>query len=132
MDVPMLYLRADHTPISDKAHSFSDFSKTVQRMMYIGIGSTAVIDTINSVVLCHLLFKASPQNHERLKSRGVVRFLILFFLGTGVLTAFNSKASLRQRMQATLELKISSTLIFGDNADEVSPVTEGPTPAAES
>ncbi|KAF5321351.1 hypothetical protein D9619_000018 [Psilocybe cf. subviscida] len=153
-------------------HSFSDFSKAVQRMLYIGVGSTAVIDTINAAVLCHLLFKAIPQNHQRLKSRGVIRLLILFFFGTGVLTAiaaiatiiayftrpfsvlylaieftrsrlyansilamFNSKAALRQRMQVTSELKISSTLIFGDNADEAppaegSPVTEGPTAAA--
>jgi len=140
--------------------SFSDFSKNFQRMIYVGFGSTAIIDSIIAVVLSYLLFKTSPPNHQRFKSRGVVRFLVLFFIGTGVLTAiaaiatitvyvtkpstvlylaiefscprlyansilamFNSKARLRQRMQATTELKISSMLLFGDGPDSSS--TEG-------
>lgn len=77
-------------------------------MIYIGFGSTAIIDTIIAIVLSHLLFKTSPPNRQRcarvafekeetkinlnlliirFKSRGVVRFLVLFFIGTGVLTA---------------------------------------------
>ncbi|KAF5329303.1 hypothetical protein D9619_009255 [Psilocybe cf. subviscida] len=122
-----------------------------QWMIYIGYGSSAVVDTVNAVVLSFLLFKTSPRNYQRLKSQGVVRFLVVFFIGTGVLTTiadiasmivcvkgpssghylaiefcrprllansilviFNSKARLRQRMEATSELKIPSELLFGD------------------
>jgi hypothetical protein len=36
-----------------------------QRMIYVGFGSTALIDTINAIVVSHLLFKTSPPNHQR-------------------------------------------------------------------
>ncbi|KAF5329305.1 hypothetical protein D9619_009257 [Psilocybe cf. subviscida] len=84
-----------------------------QWMIYFLYGSSAIIDTGNAVVLSSLLFKTSPQNHQRFKSGGVLRFLVLFFIGTGALTAFNSKERLRQQMEATVELKIPSELLFG-------------------
>ncbi|KAF5329304.1 hypothetical protein D9619_009256 [Psilocybe cf. subviscida] len=111
----------------------------------MGYGSSAIIDTSNAVALSYLLFKTSPRDHERFKSRGVVSFLVIFFIGTGVLTGittissmivcakkspsglylavefsrprFNSKARLRQRMEATSELKMSSVLLFGDGPE---------------
>ncbi|KAF5313942.1 hypothetical protein D9619_013108 [Psilocybe cf. subviscida] len=137
-----------------EANTISDFSASFQRMVYVACASQAMIDTSIAVLLSYLIIKTSPPRNQRLRTRGVVHFFVLFFVGTGVLTAicavavmtvivtnpstvlyltiefsftrlyansilamFNSKARLRQQMEATSELKLSSRLIFGDELD---------------
>ncbi|KJA16247.1 hypothetical protein HYPSUDRAFT_91423 [Hypholoma sublateritium FD-334 SS-4] len=64
---------------------FFDFSKPFQTVIFIAFGSTAVIDSAIAGTLSFLLLKTDPGRHT--KSRGVIKFLVLFFIGTGLLTA---------------------------------------------
>ncbi|KAF8175554.1 hypothetical protein BJ912DRAFT_32705 [Pholiota molesta] len=64
---------------------FFNFSNTFQTMIYVAFGSTAVIDSTIAGTLSFLLWNTSPGG--RAKSRNVIKFLVLFFIGTGLLTA---------------------------------------------
>ncbi|KAF8182699.1 hypothetical protein BJ912DRAFT_1061576 [Pholiota molesta] len=64
---------------------FFNFSDTFQTMIYVAFGSTAVIDSTIAGTLSFLLWNTSPGG--RAKSRNVIKFLVLFFIGTGLLTA---------------------------------------------
>ncbi|KAF8964386.1 hypothetical protein BDZ97DRAFT_904463 [Flammula alnicola] len=61
-------------------------------MSFIGFGSTALIDCAIAATMSFLLFKTSSGNSK--KSRSVVRFLVMFFIGTGLLTAMAAIATI--------------------------------------
>ncbi|KAF9482846.1 hypothetical protein BDN70DRAFT_874430 [Pholiota conissans] len=64
---------------------FFNFSPSFQTIVYVAFSSTAVIDSTIAGVLSYLLVKASPGGRAR--TRNVITFLVLFFVGTGLLTA---------------------------------------------
>ncbi|KIM37881.1 hypothetical protein M413DRAFT_448151 [Hebeloma cylindrosporum] len=66
----------------DVVHSFStDFVY----MVYLGFGSTAIIDCAIATAMCLLLYRSSAGT---IKSETVLETLIQYFIGSGLLTSF--------------------------------------------
>ena len=79
-----------HCAISE----LSSFNFFLQTVIFIAFGSTAVVDSAIAGTLSYLLLKTDPG--PQTKSRGVIKFLVLFFIGTGLLTACVSSFTLSQ------------------------------------
>ncbi|KAF8970832.1 hypothetical protein BDZ97DRAFT_1788921 [Flammula alnicola] len=76
----------------EQVKSFYSFSVSFQNMIFIGFGSTVLIDCTIAATMSFLLFKTSSGNSK--KSRSVIRFLVMFFIGTGLLTAIAAIATI--------------------------------------
>ncbi|KDR78663.1 hypothetical protein GALMADRAFT_244138 [Galerina marginata CBS 339.88] len=66
------------------------FSGPLQIVTYIAHGSAAFIDCSIAAILSFVLFKASGDTAWSSRSVSVVRYLVLYFVGMGVLTALTA------------------------------------------
>ncbi|KAF4610607.1 hypothetical protein D9613_006481 [Agrocybe pediades] len=75
----------------ERISNVSDFPISFERMIYIGFGSSAMIDCGISIIMSLILFKNSTSISKR--SNGVVTYMVVFFAATGVLTALAAIAT---------------------------------------
>jgi len=133
----------------EKVTTILSFSGNFQHVIYLGLGSTASIDCGIAAIMSAVLHHSSRMTSKR--SIELIKSLVLYFVGTGLLTAiatvlemslymarpntllyfsiefsiirlyvnailalFNSKSRLQKKMDDSVELRISSVVLFGD------------------
>ncbi|KAF8152598.1 hypothetical protein B0H34DRAFT_122446 [Crassisporium funariophilum] len=126
----------------EKVKTILSFGGGFQNIIYLGLGSTAFVDCGIAIIMSSTLYMSGTKTK---RSEDIIKTLILYFVGTGVLTAIaaiialilytvrpntllylsvefsiirlyaNSiLALLREKMNATVELRMPSALLFGE------------------
>ncbi|KDR71922.1 hypothetical protein GALMADRAFT_229418 [Galerina marginata CBS 339.88] len=147
------------SPFLGQVVNIFSFSLSFEKMLYVAFGSTAAIDCGIAAVISVVLYNSSSASASfKGRGGGIVHDLILFFIGTGVLTAisaiititlyasnpssvlylalefsvpriyansllalFNAKTRLKEKMDPSVDLRVSSFLIFGEAPASITP-----------
>ncbi|KDR71924.1 hypothetical protein GALMADRAFT_253713 [Galerina marginata CBS 339.88] len=70
----------------EQIRNIFNFSKAFERVIYITLASASAIDCVISAIISFVLFSTASRTVSNSRSGKVVNHLVLFFVGTGMLT----------------------------------------------